>query len=305
LAKPDIYQRVTDRIVGLIEEGQADAHGWIKPWATVAGEGTPSNAVTKRRYRGVNVLLLWGAAMEYDYTHNLWATYRQWKSIGAQVKKKPDDWPKDKPYGSMVVFFKVLEREVDERDEPERIPFLRYTTAFNADQVDGYEKPEVSVDPEWSEDERLDRFMLDTGASFQWGGAQAKYNRGTDRITLPHRDRYPQREAYYGTAFHELAHWTGHERRLARETLLRDRFGLSAEQAMEELVAELSSAFTAARFGIEPQAREDHAHYVANWLQVLKNDTKAVVTAASKAADATDYLCDAADVQTQLEVLNG
>lgn len=302
--KRDIYQEVTDRIVGLIESGAATGD-WIRPWAQAAGEGEPINAVTHRHYRGVNVMMLWAVAAERGYSTNEWASFKQWRSKGEDVcvQKKPDDWPASTPYGTDIVFAKSFRRKpregVDDNREVDAdgkvtIRVMRFSRVFNADQVDGYEPDLPSHD--LSEPERIERcdaHLVGTGASIRHVGARAYYDVIRDKITLPDLERFDGDDwALYATAFHELTHWSGAEKRLDRKFGQRGR----EEYAFEELVAELGSAFQAARLGIEPQAREDHAEYVANWLTGLRNDKRAIVTAAARASDAADYLLDLSGV---------
>lgn len=283
----DVYQEVTDRIIKLIEDGVATGTNWIRPWAVAAGEGDPVNAVTHRRYRGVNVLLLWGAAAEHGYRTNEWASYKQWKQRGAQVQGGE--------HGEQIVFFKQLEVEDDDaEDGKKRIPLIRFYRVFNADQVEGYE-PETTALDDLSEPERIDlcdAHLEGSGADISHRGPRAYYDVPRDRIVLPDLERFDSDDwALYATAFHELTHWSGAKQRLDRE-FSKER----SQYAFEELVAELGSAFQCARLGIEPQAREDHAEYVANWLAGLRNDKRAIVTAASKASDAADYLFDLSGV---------
>lgn len=293
MAKVDVYQRVTDRIIDLIESGSATGD-WMKPWAVAAAEGDPVNAVTHRHYRGVNVLLLWSAAVVHGWASNEWASYRQWSSRDAQVRKGE--------HGEQIVFFKqlVVEDE-DAKDGTRKIPLLRFYTVFNADQVDGYE----DADLEQNEDGRLDvcdAHVSGTMAKIKHGGGRAYYTPALDTIRLPDFKRFKDAVAYYTAAFHELTHWSGAQQRLDRK-LTGDKG--KAEYAFEELIAELGSAFQAARLGIEPHAREDHAEYVANWLAGLRHDKKAIVTAASRASDAADYLFDLSGVLDQEGVTDG
>lgn len=283
----DVYQEVTDRIISLIEDGLATGRDWIRPWAVAAGEGDPVNAVTHRNYRGVNVLILWGAAAERSYATNEWASYKQWQSRDAQVRKGER--------GEQIVFFKVLERkDEDAEDGKRRIPLLRFSRVFNADQVDGYE-PDTTQLGDLSEPERIERcdaHLSGSGAEIKHAGPRAFYDLVRDTITLPDLERFDGDDwALYAVAFHELTHWSGAKSRLDRKM-----GGGKDEYAFEELVAELGSAFQAARLGIEPQARDDHAEYVANWLAGLRNDKRAIVTAAARASDAADYLFDLSGV---------
>ncbi len=291
--KRDIYQEVTDRIINLIESGAATGD-WMKPWKQAAGEGVPINAVTHRNYHGVNVLMLWATAAFRGYSTNEWASYRQWLSKGAQVQKKPDDWPEREPYGTMIVYANTIEKKDEEaEDGVRRIWLLKHSTVFNADQVDGYEPERIEDDlTEVELDERIEHYIEAVGADVRRQGGSAHYVKPpSDYIAVPAAARFETVEHHYSALFHELTHWTGIKERCDRD--LRGRFG-DESYAMEELVAELGSAFQSGMFGLEPVAREDHAEYVANWLKALRSDNKAIVTAASKAADAVDWLTERA-----------
>jgi antirestriction protein ArdC len=285
--KRDAYQEVTDRIIAALENGEADGE-WSPPWVSLAAQGIPSNADTRKRYRGINVLNLWITAQQSGYKSSRWATYRQWKSLGAQVKRGEK--------GTMIVFFRTFDRETDRIDNNgdtvvERIPFIRHSTVFNAEQVEGdprSDEDEPTELPEGADPiEHLDEFLAATGAQIEHGGDRAYYRPGTDTIALPPIEQFHSTEGYYGTALHELTHWTGAKPRLDRD--LRNRFGSEA-YAVEELIAELGATFLSAEFGVEAEPRADHAQYLKSWLKVLREDNKAIVTAASRAADAADYL---------------
>jgi antirestriction protein ArdC len=105
---------------------------------------------------------------------------------------------------------------------------------------------------------------------------------------LPLFESFRDAESYYATLLHELTHWTRHEKRLNRE-FGRKRWGDSG-YAAEELVAELGAAFLCADLGVTPEPREDHAAYLASWLEVLKSDKRAIFTAAAHAQRAADFL---------------
>lgn len=284
--KFDVYQAVTDRIVELIEAGMATGEGWMKPWKMAATGGTPFNAISKRRYRGINVVMLWATAQIEAYSSNAWATYNQWQSVEAQVQKGEKS--------TLVILHKPIRVKPRDGEEPDgkvndgkrEIWIARGWSVFNADQVEGWEPPDVG-DLTSSNDE-IEGWVKATGAEITYGhGDSAHYVPSRDKIVVPRVELFDEVELFHSTRFHELGHWTGHEDRLARN--LQPRFNKQA-YAAEELVAELTAAFCCGLFGLEPQAREDHAEYVAHWLQLLKSDNKAITTAASAAQRATDYM---------------
>lgn len=284
----DVHQQVTDNIIAAIEAGAGD---WQMPWhRSGKGLNRPVNIDTPQHYRGVNILNLWIAGETNGFTEGVWGTYRQWQNRGCQVRKGEK--------GSLVVFYKELEFE--DRDEDSGLIstdtrlMARASTVFNAEQVDGYEREPVPVsDNPVTPIEQAEAFVAASKAIIRHGGGRAYYHRGQDYIQIPELARFlgtatrTPTEAYYGTLLHELTHWTGHKSRCERE--FGKRFGDDA-YAMEELVAELGSAFLCADIGISPHPRPDHAAYVDHWLKVLKADKKAIFTAASQASKAADFL---------------
>lgn len=284
--KLDLYQTVTDKVIAAIEAG-AKGEDWQMPWISRGG-GFPKNAVTGKRYRGMNVILLFMAGNAAGYRSSLWASYRQWQSKGAQVRKGET--------GTMVVFYRdytVEDRDDDGNKVERRFPVLRYSKVFNADQVDGFEVP---AEPAPNLAERIDRaeaYVAAIGADIRFGLGRAFYRPSEDYIGMPDWADFKDTahssatENAYSTLFHELTHWTGAPGRCDRD--FSGRFGDQA-YAAEELVAELGAAFVSAQLGITHEPRADHAQYLEHWLKVLRGDKKAIFTAASKAAAAVDYL---------------
>jgi antirestriction protein ArdC len=232
---------------------------------------------------------LWTAGEARDYASGYWGTFKQWGLRGAHVRKGER--------GSLVVFYKEMEREVADpatgEMEPRTFLFARSSWVFNADQVEGWEAPETDRVSLVETIEAAERFVAHAAADVRHGGQRAFYRQSDDFIQIPEKTQFTgtdtssPTETYYSVLFHELTHWSGHERRLDRN--LTGRFGDEA-YAMEELVAELGAAFLSADLGITNSPRQDHAAYIAHWLRVLKNDKKAIFSAASKANQAADYL---------------
>ena len=284
--RADIYQRVTNRIIADLEQG---IRPWVKPWHVQHTAGRISRPLRHNGtpYRGVNVLLLWGEAVEFGYVAPLWMTYKQAQIIGGQVRKGE--------HGALVVFAdKFRKTETDEQgDEVTRdIPFMKRYTVFNVEQIDGlpehyYARPAKTL-PLAERIGNVDRFIKDTGADIRHGGNSAFYAISQDRIQLPPFEAFRDKESYYATALHELTHWTRHPSRLARD-FGRKSYG-DEGYAREELVAELGAAFLCADLVIAPEVRDDHANYLANWLKVLKDDKRAIFQAAAHAQRAADYL---------------
>ena len=286
--KTDVYARVTDRIVSDLEKG---VRPWMKPWsADHASDRLPSLPLRHNGtpYRGVNVLLLWGEMVEKGYDNPLWMTYKQAEALGANVRKGE--------HGSLVVYADTFSKteENDKGEEIERaIPFMKGYTVFNVAQIEGlpahYYHPTAPRDHGRTIEliEEAEEFFGNTGAAFRHGGNRAFYAPSADFIHLPPADAFRDAESYAATKAHELVHWTGNEQRMARE--FGKRFGDKA-YAFEELVAELGAAFLCADLGITPEVREDHAAYLAHWLEVLKDDKRAIFSAAAHAQRAADFL---------------
>ena len=276
----DVYQRVTNQIIQAIEHG---ADTWQMPWHRNAT--TPRNALTRKSYRGVNVLSLWATAAALQYHSGIWATYAQWTELGAQVRKGEKS--------AFVVFWKFQDRDTEAEEgenqetEAKRGPIARGYNVFNADQVNGYPLPEVPVHPEAERIESAELFFGSLTADIRHGGGRAYYSKQEDYIQLPLFSAFKESAAYYGTLAHELIHWTGSAKRLNRD--LTGRFG-NEEYAAEELVAELGAAFLCADLGVSNEPRPDHAAYLNNWLTVLRSDSRAIFTAASKSQAAADWL---------------
>jgi len=283
--KADVYARVTDRIIEAIEQG---TRPWLKPWSTGNTAGRIERPVRHNGtpYRGMNVLLLWGDAMDKGFQSPQWMTYKQAQELGGQVRKGET--------GSLVVYAdRYTKTETDDKgQEAEReIAFMKGYTVFNTEQIDGlpaqYQHTPRPALPKMELHEAAEAFFAGTGATVRHGGSRAFYVPSQDFVQLPAPEAFRDVESYEATKAHEFIHWTGHPSRNARE--FGKRFGDSA-YAFEELVAELGAAFLCADLGITPEVREDHAAYLAHWLQVLKQDKRAIFTAAAAAQRAADTL---------------
>jgi antirestriction protein ArdC len=281
----DIYGAITNQIVAAIEGG--DLGKWRMPWHTSGDYAfSPINAISKKPYRGVNILALWAAANAAGYTRGEWATFRQWKTLGAHVRKGERS--------TVVVFWKFSNTEpsdddegAEDEDEQARMVLVRGYSVFNVAQVDNA-PPEL--EPETTERERIeiaDLFFQGINAEVRHGGDRAYYSPLFDYIQMPPYTAFQDPVDYYSTLAHEHTHWTAPKSRCDRE--LGKRFGDDA-YAAEELIAELGAAFVCAHLGLSNAPRADHAQYLQSWLKVLKTDSRAIFTAASKAQQASDYL---------------
>ncbi|MGD9785935.1 MAG: ArdC family protein [Hyphomicrobiaceae bacterium] len=282
----DIHAEITGKLIAAIE---SDPGKPSMPWRR-SGKPLfmPENALTRNAYNGINVVSLWVSAECAGYSAPIWATYRQWSELGCQVRKGEKS--------SLVVFYKEYESEHDpaNADDDGKRRVARASYVFNAAQVDGYALPDAPLPLGPIERlEAIDRFVAATGARIEHGGERAFYRPSTDHIQMPDEGLFggtatmTRSESYYATLAHELTHWSGASTRLGRD--MGKRFGDAAYTA-EELVAEIASAFLCAELGITQDTRPDHAQYLAQWLDLMKSDSRAVFAAAAKASEAVTYL---------------
>jgi len=254
------------------------------PWTVRQDKGfSPISVGSSKPYRGINTLVLWAQAQSKNYGSAFWGTYQQWQALGGQVRKGER--------GSPVVYWGTYEKETDpDETTSHRALFAKGYSVFNIEQVDGCKLPK-RFEPKLSQNERIaeaDSFFANTGVQIRDGGNRAYFQpTAPEAVYMPGSDQFPDRVSYYSVLAHETSHWTSHASRCDRQ--LGGRFGDEA-YAMEELVAELGSAYTMARLELELTPRVDHAQYLQSWLRVLKADKRAIFTAASKAQQATDWL---------------
>jgi antirestriction protein ArdC len=283
----DIYSRITNQIVSHLEQG---VRPWVKPWNAehAAGRITRPLRHNGKPYSGINVLSLWASAMTQNFAAPIWMTFKQAAELDAHIRKGEK--------GSLVVYAdSITRKETDDKsgDEIDReIPFLKGYTVFNVEQIDGlsetyYAKAAPSLDPV-ARIARADNFFAVLGATIRHGGNRAFYNIAADAIQMPAFESFLDADSYYATLAHEFTHWTGSKSRLDRD-FGGHRFGSEA-YAIEELVAELGAAFLCADLELALEPREDHASYIASWLEVLSADNRAVFTAAAHAQRAAEYI---------------
>lgn len=286
-SKPSLYDAVTQSIVAAIEANPGKP---TMPWHrdATAPLFMPENALTKKAYQGINTVVLWVSAEQQGFMSPVWATYRQFEQLDCQVRKGEKSTP--------VVFYKSFEVATDPEDSNDdgQRRVARTSAVFNCAQVDGF--PEVVAAPDLGpvvRSDRFDAFVAATGAVIAHGGDRAFYQPSSDTIRMPEETRFcgtatmARDESYMSVLAHELAHWSGAKHRLNRD--FGKRFG-DAAYAAEEIVAELSAAFISAELGIACTPRADHAQYIAQYLQLLKSDSRAIFTAAAKANQAVAYL---------------
>jgi antirestriction protein ArdC len=283
----DIYEKITNQIVSELEKG---VRPWLKPWNAEHATGRITRPLRGNGipYQGINVLMLWSAAMGRGYAAPTWMTFKQALELKAHVRKGEQ--------GSLVVYAdKIIRAETDAatgESSEFAIPFMKGYTVFNVEQIDGLpERFYAKAEPRTESVQRISRvetFFAATGATVRHGGNMAFYSVTHDHIQMPPIEAFRDSESYYATLAHETIHSTRHPSRLERD-FGRKRFG-DEGYAMEELVAELGSAFLSADLELTPEVRDDHAAYIASWIKVLKNDKRAIFSAASYAQRAADFL---------------
>ena len=266
-----LYQEITDKIVTELEQGRVP---WVQPWAGApAPLGLPKNAATGRSYSGINILILWLARTERGFTGQSWLTFRQALKLGAHVRK--GERGITVVYADRFIPYRERTRAAETGDEPEAIPFLKRFTVFNADQCE--DLPADIAPPAGTACRNLilpqaEALIRATGADIRIGGDRAFYVPSADYIQVPPPSAFFEPINFHRTVCHELGHWSGAAHRLNRD--LSGGFG-SSSYAREELVAEMTGAFVCAALSIVPTVR--HADYLASWLDVLREDNRAII----------------------------
>ncbi|MBI5707272.1 MAG: DUF1738 domain-containing protein [Armatimonadetes bacterium] len=274
------YTIITDRIVQALQAGVVP---WRKPWR--GHDQLPCNAVSKRPYHGINLLLL----SLTPYSDHRWLTLRQANELGGHVRQGE--------HSSIAVFWKRLEVEKeDDRYQKQKvsIPLLRYYPVFNAEQCAGLDLPVLD---DWHAElkariESAEKVILrmPSPPKIVEGGSLAAYFPPQDLVRVPKIQDFESPEAYYSTLFHELGHSTGHETRLNRSGVTGQIVFGSCDYSREELIAELTSAFVCAEVGIDNSNLENAAGYIHGWLQALEGDPRAVIAASGQAQRAANYI---------------
>ena len=269
----DIYAEVTSRIIDQMEQGIIP---WQKPWVA---SGQAISRSTGKAYSLLNQMLL-GRGGEY-------VTFKQCQQEGGKVKKGEK--------ASMVVFWKWVEQEDEETGEVKQVPFLRYYNVFHIDQCEGLtakHMPELpaTAKPDETAESMIAAYAQRSGVTIKHQeGDRAFYRPSNDTVVLPLLAQFAETAEYYSTAFHELTHSTGHASRLNR--LEKVAFFGSEAYSKEELIAEIGAAALVNTAGLETaNSFRNSAAYVQNWLKVLKDDKRFIVSAAGKAEKAVNLI---------------
>jgi antirestriction protein ArdC len=284
--RANFYDDITNKIIDELQQGRVP---WVQPWGTAATKARfamPNNASTNRMYSGINVLILWGAVIQHGFSGQSWLTFRQALALGGHVRK--GERGTTVVYADRFVPDDARQRAAESGGEARAIPFLKRFTVFNTDQCDGLPEEIATLappPPPGTIDPSVEALIKATGIEVRIGGNRAFYDASEDYVQVPPPATFFDPINWHRTTLHELGHASGHSSRLKRD--LSGSFG-SRKYAFEELVAEINAAFCCAALGIVPTVR--HADYLGTWLDVLRDDNRAIVRAASLASKAADYL---------------
>jgi antirestriction protein ArdC len=275
-----VYQIVTDAIIKQLENG-------VIPWQKLWHTAFPKSLRSLREYRGINVLLLASQGFSSPY----WLTFNQAMELGGYIRKGE--------HSTFVTFwkrspYKTHNAETGE-DETRQGFLLRYYRVFNLCQTEGIaEKLGLSTTGESSRVPNLEQCeAIVKGMRFapRFESSNAAWYRPlTDTVGMPSRDTFDSPETYYATLFHEMAHSTGHPSRLKRDGIENVNSFASESYSKEELIAEMSSAFLCGVSGISPVTLTNSAGYLQSWISRLRGDSRLLVSAASAAQKAADYI---------------
>ncbi len=292
-----VFTKVTKVFIDALNNG---APPWRKPWSESSlTPGFPVNAGTERRYTGVNVTILWAAAITHGYEYDRWLSFRQAKKLGGTVRKGEK--------GTIAVLFKKIDvtrqstsnEAGDEDNQPfcQTYKIARAFTLFNVHQCTGLpnrivtgEHPVQTRKHDWQSHRRADELIRCCGAKIRHTGSAATYFPESDVICMPPKAAFDSTGGYYSTLMHELTHWTGHKNRLNRIGIVEPYPFRSAGYAREELIAEIGSAFLCADFHILGELH--HESYVLDWVNILENDHKAIFASSAAAWKARNYLLE-------------
>ena len=289
----EIRLTITNKI---IESLKKDQRPWSKPWSLDPNFGPARNIVSKKRYHGINVLILAVGALDQDFKSKWWGTYKQWTEMGGQVKKRPANVKKGE-WGTTIVYYHIIEKDVTDAQgntKKDKIFILRSYTVFNLDQVEGEKLDKFRVKeqipvvaPQFFACEPVEKIIEATGAKFTFGGNAAFYSRpvglfpkhsGGDKIYMPKQSQFADQAEFYITQYHELAHWA------------EVRLKWTGPKAMGELVAEMTACFLADETAVPNRSLVNHTKYLAEWIQCMESDPKWIFRAAAQASKVADFI---------------
>ena len=260
----------------------------MRPWRIGKNAGAPANVISKRSYKGLNPILLDIASEKHGFSSKWWGTFKQWKSLDGRVMHRPSHIPPGK-WGTQIVFWSPVTKKVenDQGDlEDDKFFVLRLYTVFNVDQVEGLDHLRAGQ-PDTSEPildyQPAEEAIAATGANIRFGGGKAFYSPSGDYIQVPPKSSFESLDEYYGTCFHELAHWCERPSRLNWSRKEKEN-----TYQLGELVAEICACQVSKELGVP--ASDDHIAYLANWLQAMRNDPRFIFMASAQARKAADFI---------------
>lgn len=289
----EIRQRITNQIVAALKSGGVPP--WRRPWQMGANAGSPTNVVSKKRYRGINPILLEAAAMSHGFESKWWATFNQWKKLGGRVRRRPDDVLPGQ-WGTQIVYWSPVVK-VDTDDEGEEIEdkffVMKTYSLFCIDQVDGpFDDLRVgSLDTDSlpvadADFRQAEEAIAATKATIRHGGERAFYAFDGDYIQMPHRVTFSALNEYFEVLLHEVCHWTEHLTRLNWS-----RAESENSYAMGELIAEIGGCFLTRELGLpHTDNLSNHVAYLQSWLRGMEGDPRFIFTASTQASKAVDYV---------------
>lgn len=282
-SRTDLYAEITNKVVAMLEAGVVP---WRSPILGQSAIGSPRNLLSGKPYRGINVFLLAYTAFAKGYESSYWVTYQQANDSGGKVKRGERS--------AMVIFWKPIEVVDRQTGEVKEKFVLRYYNVFNVSQCEGLPVPDAPqfTPTEFNPIDAAEAIIQGyrDGPEFKLGGTRAFYTTSTDTVTLPKPERFSTAAECYSTTFHELAHSTGHEKRLNRQLGKRTNVFGSPDYSREELVAEMGAAFLCGHARIEPAVIQNQAAYISGWLGTLKGDSRLIISAGGAAQRAAEWI---------------
>lgn len=274
----DVYSLVTDKIIEQLENNIVP---WQQPWKD---NSIPQNLITRKPYRGINLLLL--GALRYE--QNLFLTFNQLKAISGSVKKGEK--------GNLIIFWKPIVKTIREnnKEEPELSFVLKYYKVFNVAQCENISLnlTEVTTEIPFSPISYCEQIIeeMEHCPKIIYEAQQAFYEPVSDYINMPKPETFVTNEDFYSVLFHELVHSTGHASRLGRDGVATTSLFGDCKYSLEELTAEIGSCFLSSLCGIGANNFDQSVSYINGWLQALKNDKRLIIKAGGQAQKATDYI---------------
>lgn len=287
--KQDVYEIINTRIIDQFEQGKIP---WRQTWTK---SGYPTNLITKRPYRGINVWLL----LSLGFTRNLFLTYKQVKNAGGKIKEGEKACP--------VVFWNWIEPKETDPEGTKKKPMLRYYLVFNIEQCEGLPENLNHYESELLKDIQPIQLCgevyenMPKKPKLQHKENQAYYHPLFDYVNMPKMNNFESAEAYYETLFHELIHATGHKTRLDRKELVQQAAMGGEQYSIEELIAEIGACYIASFCGMPQNDFSNHVAYIEGWLSKLKGDKRFIIYASGHSQKAADYILNIA--LEEIEVL--